>query len=446
MNYDFLLINPWIYDFSAYDFWLKPYGLLYLGGKLRNLGYSIYYLDLLDPFHPLLPKPPKRKEFGIGHFYKEPIPKPIYFKDIPRRFYRYGLPVEVFKKVVTSIKFKAVLLTCTMTYWYPGLFVLLNFFSSSYSNIPIYVGGIYSRLCIDHLKNYIETYLRNAEIYIVTSSAEDFIDALQKKFKPSRTPYPVDYPVFDLQSKISYVILFTSFGCPFKCPYCASSNLQPQFVEKSPVQIWEEIVFWKTCYQVKDFAFYDDALLFNFETRLKPVLEKVIDENLKVNFHAPNAIHARFVTREVAKLLKKSGFKTIRLGLERAENRFDNKVTLEEFLQAVSYLKEAGFSLKELGAYVLYGIPEENWEEVKKTLLFLAEIGVPPHLAEFSPIPGTPFFEKAKNFSRYPLEEDPIFHNNTIFPCFKNPPWEKIQYLKQLSRRIRHQLIGIKTF
>ncbi|MFQ5628541.1 MAG: hypothetical protein ACE5I1_07255 [bacterium] len=26
----FLLVNPWITDFAAYDFWSKPLGLLYI--------------------------------------------------------------------------------------------------------------------------------------------------------------------------------------------------------------------------------------------------------------------------------------------------------------------------------------------------------------------------------------------------------------------------------
>jgi hypothetical protein len=31
-----ILINPWIYDFAAYDLWSKPLGLLYLAGYLRD--------------------------------------------------------------------------------------------------------------------------------------------------------------------------------------------------------------------------------------------------------------------------------------------------------------------------------------------------------------------------------------------------------------------------
>jgi hypothetical protein len=46
MSKQILLINPWIHDFAAYDFWLKPLGLLYLGGLLRQNGHhgSFYRL------------------------------------------------------------------------------------------------------------------------------------------------------------------------------------------------------------------------------------------------------------------------------------------------------------------------------------------------------------------------------------------------------------------
>ena len=43
-----LLINPWICDFAAYDFWAKPIGLLYIGSILKKSGYNISYIDLVD--------------------------------------------------------------------------------------------------------------------------------------------------------------------------------------------------------------------------------------------------------------------------------------------------------------------------------------------------------------------------------------------------------------
>ena len=49
-----LLVNPPIHDFSAYDFWLKPYGLLRVAGYLRHqVDFRLF--DYLDREHPLLP-------------------------------------------------------------------------------------------------------------------------------------------------------------------------------------------------------------------------------------------------------------------------------------------------------------------------------------------------------------------------------------------------------
>ncbi len=439
MEVDFLFINPWIYDFAAYDFWLKPFGLLSLAGKLRHLGYSIFFLDLLDPFSPHLPKKPRRDKFGLGHFYKEEVPKPVFFEDVPRKFFRYGLPFPAFRRIISTIKFKAVFLTCLLTYWYPGLFTLLEFFSKNYPDVPIFVGGIYVSLCKSHLEEFIKNYLPWAKINIVLEG-EELISQIQQSYKPSSEPFPLEYPAFYFYSKIPYVVIMTSKGCPFNCPYCASKKIYPYFYQRNPDEVAEEIRHWYEKYKVKDFAFYDDALLFNFEKHLGIILEKLLSLGIKARFHTPNAVHARFITREVAMLFRKAGFTTLRFGFERAENRFDSKLTLEEFKRAIIYLKEAGFTAKELGAYVLYGIPDEDFSEVKKTLEILYKIGVPPYLAEFSPIPGTPFFERAKQTSRYPIGEDPIFHNNTVFPAFKKPDWEKIEEIKKLARTIRKEL------
>ena len=46
-----LLVNPPIYDFSAFDFWLKPYGLLRVGGALRDQA-DLRLFDFLDRRHP----------------------------------------------------------------------------------------------------------------------------------------------------------------------------------------------------------------------------------------------------------------------------------------------------------------------------------------------------------------------------------------------------------
>ena len=46
-----LLLNPPIYDFTAYDFWLKPLGLLTVAGRLNGI-VDLTLFDYLDRNHP----------------------------------------------------------------------------------------------------------------------------------------------------------------------------------------------------------------------------------------------------------------------------------------------------------------------------------------------------------------------------------------------------------
>ena len=57
-----LLINPWIYDFAAYDFWAKPLGFLYVAALLRKNGFSIHYIDCLCSDHQFFPRIISAKE------------------------------------------------------------------------------------------------------------------------------------------------------------------------------------------------------------------------------------------------------------------------------------------------------------------------------------------------------------------------------------------------
>ena len=46
-----LLVNPYIYDFTAYDLWLRPLGLLYIAAILKKYTDSeLYWLDVLDRY------------------------------------------------------------------------------------------------------------------------------------------------------------------------------------------------------------------------------------------------------------------------------------------------------------------------------------------------------------------------------------------------------------
>jgi len=118
-----LLINPWIYDFAAYDCWNKPIGLLYLASFLRMNGANVYFLDCswsLSSRYAAgsLTAIPKRKISGEGGYPKERIPKPIRLDISPRNYNRYGIKPETFISI--SSQYLHLTLSWSLRWWLTG--------------------------------------------------------------------------------------------------------------------------------------------------------------------------------------------------------------------------------------------------------------------------------------------------------------------------------------
>ncbi|MCX8011540.1 MAG: radical SAM protein, partial [Desulfobacterota bacterium] len=236
-----------------------------------------------------------------------------------------------------------------------------------------------------------------------------------------------------------YVCILTSRGCPYRCSYCASFQIYPQFTFREFLTIVEEIEFWQEKYGVINFAFYDDALLFEPKKRIIPFLKEIIRRKIKANFHTPNGMHLREINEEIAQLMVEAGFKTIRFGLETADEELmkktGGKITRKEFIKGINCLHRAGFSPEQIGIYLLAGLPKQKAQEVEDSIHFVKDCGAIPYLAEYSPIPGTALWEEAVKNSRFDLINEPLFHNNSVFPC----EWEsfsrlELEKLKRLSR------------
>ena len=76
-----------------------------------------------------------------------------------------------------------------------------------------------------------------------------------------------------------------------------------------------------------------------------------------------------------------------------------------------------GYSPEEIGVYILAGMPGQRAEEVEESIAYTKEAGAKPILVEYSPVPGTPLFEVAMRTSQFDIENEPLFHNNSILPC-----------------------------
>lgn len=442
-----ILINPWIYDFAAYDLWSKPLGLLTLAGLLRNTGFRVQLIDCLDVHHPGMAADacvarPVRRAYGTGKFFRQRVQKPPALEQIPRSYSRYGMSTQLFVKELRAVQNPAaILVTSLMTYWYPGVLESVELARQTHPETPVLLGGIYARLCTEHARR-----VSGADEVLTSTGLQDISAILEilrrygiEAAPPSAASPP--YPAFDLLHGIDSVCLQTSTGCPFRCLYCASPFLNPHLSRKDPRRVLEEIGYWQANWGVKDFAFYDDALLVGFESHLKILLQAVIKQRLAIRFHTPNALHVREITPSVAKLLHASGFQTIRLGLETSDmglhQQLDGKVSEGEFEKAVRNLGAAGFSRRQIGVYILAGLPGQSPASVAKSVRYVDRAGASPYLAEYSPIPHTPLWGTAVSCSEYDLAAEPLFHNNTLMPCWSGDQRERFEDIRREALKIR---------
>ncbi|MCM8801133.1 MAG: radical SAM protein [Candidatus Omnitrophica bacterium] len=440
-----LLVNPWIYDFAAYDLWSKPLGLLRIASFLKRCKVKIDLIDCLDRNHPALKtylrKMPRSSFYGCGNYYFELIEKPKILKSIPRRYKRYGMPRELFERLIKrQSRPDIILITSGMTYWYPGVLEVVEILKKRFKGIPIILGGIYARLCPEHAKKNIPVdfiYSGNnlfeiAElIFKITRYNFEYLRIKQKPF----------FYAYELYPKLEAVSLRTSSGCPFRCSYCGWYLLEDGFRYNFTQDfIVEKIAYFFKVKGVKNFAFYDDAFLYNACQHAIKIMQKLIKRKIKANFHTPNGLNIRYITKEIARLLKASGFIRPRLGLEfifkKKENLTNIKATKEEFLKAIGYLKEAGYPSKDIGVNIMIGLPEEDYFEIEETVKFVASQKVRIHLEEYAPVPGTPDFFKAG----LTYDSDPLLHNNSAF-LYLNKDASRLEALKDMVHKYNAQII-----
>jgi len=437
-----LLVNPWIDDFAAYDVWAQPMGLLSLAGLLRRQGYRLSYVDCLDRFHPRAPRSDPLARHGRGPYLKTPLASPSGLEAVPRRYCRYGIREAWLREDLARLDPPdLILITSMMTYWYPGVQATIAVLRETYPDTAILLGGIYASLCREHAER-----TSGATEVIPGEVNRPVLDRIGRlTCFAGRTGFDMEdldscpYPAWDLRRQINYIPILTSLGCPFDCAYCASRYLQPRCRRRRPEAVLEEVRFWHQETGVRDFVLYDDAFLVDAPRHAVPLLEALIRSGLRLRFHTPNALHIRGITPSLAGLLARSGFRTVRLGLETALRRggdaHDRKVDPEEFLSAAHSLRKAGFSAREVGAYLMIGLPGQLPESVVASIHLVKAQGIRPILAYFTPIPHTRLWADAVAVSPYDLEADPVFCNNAIFPCQPETfSWKKLSRLKEMTR------------
>ena len=425
MSAKVLLVNPPVYDFAAYDFWLRPYGLLTIAGYLRGRA-QFKLFDYLDRAHPFAvgQKELESDQWRRGRFYCEQIPNPPMLSDIPRYFRRFGLPRNFFEDFLTQQgPFDFVLIQTMMTYWYQGVKEVTEHIRNVWPKAKIILGGNYVTLCCSHAQGL------GADLLVEGTNLEPLWEHLG--IEPD-SKQPALWEAYD---KLNVGVLKLSDGCPFDCSYCSVPKVYGKFKARPLERSLAELQLLAKR-GVENIAFYDDALLFEPEKVFVPFLEEVLKRNIKIDFHSPNGLNARFITRQLAELMVQAGFKTFYLGFESTSLEWQrstgSKVSSDELARAVNHLTAAGADPKSITAYQILGHPHIKTQQLEASMNFVNSLGIHGMLADFSPIPGTPDGEECRKWVDM---DEPLFHNKTAFPIILLG-FDEVNRLKDLQRKL----------
>ena len=201
-----------------------------------------------------------------------------------------------------------------------------------------------------------------------------------------------------LQGRDPFTLIQTTRGCPWKCIFCASEDLNTtRILRRSPESVVAEIKGVVEKYDIRHFFIVDDVLTLYDEHILK-ICDLIEEENLKITWEG--STRANLVNEEQVKRMAECGLIRLSFGLETVDTEMrktmNKKVPLKYYVEANRILNKHG--IEALNS-VMIGLPGESEKTVRTLLKFLSENRdiKQANLAIAVPYPGTEFHRIASH-------------------------------------------------
>lgn len=227
-------------------------------------------------------------------------------------------------------------------------------------------------------------------------------------------PYPA-YDLVDMElylnppKKVGYrsfqkraISMITSRGCPFNCCFCSVHlHMGREFRAHSAPYVLDHIQYVVEKYRIKNIFFEDDNLTFDIN-RFEAICDGIIERKIKIGWETPNGVRADRLNMELLKKMKRSGVKSVFVGVESGDQQILDRVVCKslDLKKVVEFAKNAQELGLKTGGFYIIGFPGETKQNMQRTVDFALEMkrkyDMGMHLFAATPSYGTRLYEDCK--------------------------------------------------
>lgn len=267
----------------------------------------------------------------------------------------------------------------------------IDFAISGEGEYPMFklVEALTNKLALDNVPGIIFKD-ENGKIIMRTPYIHDQLDELPIPAK-DLLPYQ---RYFSLISKGRLSTVCTGRGCPFNCGFCFKQPSDKKIRYRNPKLVVDEVEEDVNRYGANEINFVSDSLTAK-ESFIKDFCQELISRKIKVSWIAATRVDC--ITRELVKLMKAAGCRSLRFGIESGSDKIlelmGKNIDKQKMRQAFKWAREEKI---ETFAYLIIGYFHETVETVRETLDFVKQLK--PDLLMYNiatPLPATRLFEQA---------------------------------------------------
>jgi len=227
----------------------------------------------------------------------------------------------------------------------------------------------------NELKNVPGLWWKNGEEIIANSKSLNVQNLTHEINDLSFDLLPMDkyrsynwHSLQNLDSREKYASIYTSFGCPYRCNFCA---IHANFGERK-MRFWEpkwvlnQIDKLVENYNIKNLKINDELFILH-ENHFMPIVDGLIERNYGLNITSFARVDS--VKEKHLEKLKKAGFNWFQFGIESGNEELlrracKGKYNKEYVEEIVGKIHDAGINLC---ANFVFGLPGDTRETMQET-------------------------------------------------------------------------------